>query len=366
MAELWRDIRFGLRTLAKNPGFTAVAVLTLALGIGANAAIFSILDPLLLRKLPVKNPDELVLVHAAGSVLSDGISEVSTYIIYRDQNRIFSGVLAVAGARGYPVTKDNQTSQIDGEEVSGTFFDVLGVNPFRGRMLAAGDSEAPSGNPVVVLSFDYWRTAFNGDESIIGKTLTIRDRVFTIIGVAPPGFFGVEVGSMPSFYIPIGSRQRANLWVAILARLKQGISLEQAKAGLEPVFEQAMAASTVPEIEKQQEMSRLVIVPAAHGLSDLRSEFSLPAKILMGVVGMVLLIACSNVASLLFARSTARRKEITIRLALGAGRWRLVRQLLTESALLVVAGSAFGLIAASWISRILIAPLSTEKGQIHL
>jgi predicted permease len=366
MGALWQDIRFGIRMLAKNPGFTAVAVLTLALGIGANAAIFSILDPLLLRKLPVHNPDELVLVHGAGSLDSSDSSELSSYFMFRDNARVFSGVAGAADTKGFPVTRDGKTETLDGASVSGNFFDVLGVNPYRGRMLSPVDSQPLNGESVLVLSFNYWRNEFYGEESAIGKILTISNRAYTIVGVAPPEFFGVEVGKVPSFFLPIGSNPKNPPWVNILGRLKPGASLAQAQAELEPLFKQVMAASQLPEIEKKQVMSRLILESASRGRSDLREEFSLPAKILMGVVGLVLLIACSNVASLLFARGAARRKEITVRLALGAGRWRLVRQLLTESALLALLGAAFGLLLASWVSRMLISSLGTEHSTVLL
>jgi predicted permease len=367
MGALWQDVRFGLRMLGKNPGFTAVAVLTLALGIGANAAIFSILDPLLVRKLPVQNPDQLVLVHGAGSLHSEDASEYSSYLIYRDNNAVFSGVFAAGDISTAPVTSKGQTLPVEGEPVSGSFFSVLGMHPYRGRLLDESDGRPPIGEPVVVLSFNYWRYAFDANDAAIGKTILVRGVARTIVGVAPPGFFGVDVGRDPSFYTPIGaSPKNDERWVWIFGRLKPGLSLAQAQAGLDPIFKQVMTASSLPEIEKQQEMSRLVLESAARGQSELRGKFSLPGRITMVVVAMVLLIACSNVASLLFARGTTRRKEITVRLALGAGRWRLVRQLLTESVLLALIGTALGLLAASWASRLLIASLSAENSRIPL
>ena len=215
IGDVAQDVRYGLRMLRKSPGFTAVAVLTLALGIGANAAIFSILDPLLLRKLPVQNPDELVLVHAAGTINSEDFSEPPAYFIYRDNNSVFSGVAASAKANSSPATRygqdtfsvtlGGQTATVDGRMVSGNYFNVLGVRPFRGRLLMESDSQSAFGDPVAVLSFDYWRSAFNGDDSAIGRTILIHNSPYTIVGVTPPEFFGVQVGSIPNIYLPFGS-----------------------------------------------------------------------------------------------------------------------------------------------------------------
>jgi predicted permease len=364
MGALWQDVRFGLRMLAKNPGFTAVAVLTLALGIGANAAIFSILDPLLLRKLPVQNPDQLVLVHSSGSMDPGGMqsyngSDDTDFVVYRDNNHVFSGVMADGEMQSYQVTQNGQTNSVHGETVSGNFFTVLGVRPFVGRLFVPDDDRDSAGSAAVVLSFDYWNREFHAEPSAVGKIIPIRNVPYTIVGVTPPEFFGVNVGSSPDLYLPLGEKPHTH-WVTVFGRLKPGVSLAQAKPDLEAVFQQVLAQSSVPEIERPGSMARLVLTPAARGLSDLRENFSLPTRILMAVVGLILLIACSNVANLLVARGAARRKEITVRLALGAGRWRLVRQLVTESALLALMGAAVGLLVASWVSNLLVASLSTE------
>jgi len=363
IADAAQDVRYGLRMLRKSPGFTAVAVLTLALGIGANAAIFSILDPLLLRKLPVQNPDQLVLIHSAGSLETLDGSDGPDFPLYRDNNHVFSDVFADVGISSYQITQNGATSSVNGDAVSGNYFNALGVHPFAGRLLNPG-GHGSAENPEIVLSFDYWKSAFGGDIAAIGKTIPIGNLLYTIVGVTPPEFFGLVVGKTPDFYLPMANPPKN--FLTIFGRLKPGVSLVQAQTDLEPVFQQMLAQSSVPAIERPGSMARLVLTPAARGLSDLRTKFSLAARILMAVVALVLLIACSNVANLLFAKGAARRKEITLRLALGAGRWRLVRQLITESALLALMGAGIGLLLAIWGSNLLVAALSTEHFHVAL
>lgn len=369
MNALLRDLQFALRLLRKSKGFAAIAVLTLALGIGANTAIFSILDPLLLRNLPVANPGQLVTLSASGPVDTLGSLEFDFYRMCRDESRAFSGVVTFTSTENVPVVVSGVVGSPSDEVVSPNFFSVLGVRPDMGRLFIPEDASPGSTN--VVISFDYWKRAFGSDPHVLGKTISATGITYTIVGVTPPGFFGVVVGASPDFYIPAGA-QLSNLdqwrmgWVNILARLKPGVSIEQAHADLEPKFEEYRRASQLPEVEKRNDMAVLNIVPAARGLSGLRERFSLPAQILMGVVGLILLISCANVASLLLARGMARRREITVRLALGAARWQLVRQLLTESSLLAVAGAAAGLILGNWASHLLIAELSTKRYPVSL
>lgn len=369
MNALLRDLQFALRLLRKSKGFAAVAVLTLALGIGANTAIFSILDPLLLQNLPVANPGQLVTLSTSGPVQTLGSMENDFYKMCRDENHVFSGVVTFTSTEKVPVVVSGVVGSPGDEVVSPNFFSVLGVRPHVGRLFIPEDASPGSTNAVI--SFDYWKRAFGSDPGVIGKTISANGIRYTIVGVTAPGFFGVVVGASPGFYIPAGA-QLSNLdqwrmgWVNILARLKPGVSIEQAHADLEPIFEEYRRVSPLPEVEKRNDMAVLNIIPAARGLSGLRERFSLPAQILMGVVGLILLIACANVASLLLARGMARRREISVRLSLGAGRWRLVRQLLAESALLAAAGAVAGLIMGNWASHLLIAELSTKRYQVSL
>src|ERR1700722_4287558 len=374
METFWQDVRYALRLLGKSPGFTALAVFTLALGIGANSAIFSVLDPLLLRKLPVQNPDELVWVNSSGTMGPAEISEIETFYAYRDKAAVFSGVLAFAGIAPYAVTHNGRTALANGELVSGSYFTTLGVRPFAGRLFTDIDEHQ---DPAVVLSFDFWRREFNSDPAAIGKSISFGDQVdasrtgtlpersFTIVGIAPPEFFGAEVGKSPDFYFPLGATNVPSQdywqrpWVTILARLKPGVSIAQAQASLDPLLHDVENISTLPEIERQENFAHVLLPPAARGLSQVRSQFSLPAVILMVVVGLLLLIACANVANLLLARGIARKREFTVRLALGAGRLRIIRQLLTESALLAAAGALSGLIVGQWTSHLLAASFST-------
>jgi macrolide transport system ATP-binding/permease protein len=370
------DCRYSVRQIGRSPGFFAVAVLTLALGIGANTAIFSLLDPLLLRKLPVRNPDELVWVNSAGTLGPAEISELETFHAYRDKAKVFSSVLAFSRVAPYELALNGRTVTAKGELVSGDYFASLGVSPFAGRLFSDGDEQSGAS---VVVSFDFWRREFDSDPNAIGKVVRFGDqadasrtgsipqRSYTVVGIAPPGFFGAEVGESPDFYMPLGATglPSQDYWqthgVTMLARLKPGVSIAQAQAGLDPVLQETGKTSAIPEIEREESFARVLLIPAARGLSQARVKFSLPARILMVVVGLLLLIACGNVANLLLARGMARKQEITVRLALGAGRWRLVRQLLTESALLAAVGAVAGLGVGQWMSRLLVASLSTPK-----
>jgi predicted permease len=364
--KLLQDLSYGARMLRKNPGFATVAVLILTLGIGANTVIFSILDPLLLRLLPVSRPDELVRVDAAGSMSDVGAWEDIAYARLCEANPVFSGVLAFIPAQLNDVVLNGRSGSAESEIISENFFSVLGVQPFVGKLIFQKEE---LGN-VVALGFDYWQREFNGDNAL-GKTILVQGTQRTIVGITPPGFFGMRVGESADFYLPTaamtGKHNKLSLnWVTVIARLQPGVTSAQAISALQPVFSQIKAESNIPAIEQAQDMDHLVLTSAARGLSSLRHRFSLPARILMCAVGLVLLIACSNVANLLLAQGAARRREITVRIALGATPMRVVRQLLTESAILGTAGAFSGLLVAHWCSRLLVAALSDFQTHVVL
>lgn len=379
--SVYADCRFALRQLRKSPAFTAVAIFTLALGIGATTAIFSLLDPLLLQKLPVRNPDKLVWVNSTGTLGPAEISELQTFNTYREKSRAFSGILAFSRLAPYHVQQNGRQTLAGGELVSANYFSVLGLRPFAGRLFDETDQH---GATPIVLSFNFWRHEFNSDRNALGQTVSIGDQVdatrtgslplhsYTIVGIAPPDFLGVEVGEAPDFYLPLGTTDlpSQDYWqtqgVSMLGRLKAGVSIPQAEADLNPLLKEAGQTSEIPEIELRENFSRVLLLPAARGLSAARTKFSMPSRVLMGVVAFVLLIACANIANLLLARGLTRGREITVRVALGAGRWRVVRQLLTENTLLAFAGTVAGVALGEWTSSILLAALSTPQSRVIL
>jgi predicted permease len=372
MQTLMQDLQHGLRMLGKNPGFTVIAVLTLALGIGANTAIFSLTDQVLLRRLPVERPEELVVLHSpgdnSGHTWSDGDDAGSfSFPKYKDlrdgSSSVFTGLIARFPYR-LSVAAQGESERCEGELVSGNYFEVLGVQPALGRVLSPEDETEPGANPVAVLGYGYWTRRFGADPSILNKPLVVDGTSLTVVGVARSGFTGVQVGQPTDIFIPItmkaqitpnwdGLANRKDAWVAILGRLKPGLTPARAQVALAPVYH-AILESEIPimkfsEKSKQRYLGRkLTVDSAANGRQIFQQDARTPLISLMGMVGLVLLIACANLASLLVARGEARQREIALRLTLGAGRWRLVRQLLTESLLLAVAGGAAGLVLASW------------------
>jgi predicted permease len=362
----WQDLRFAARTLHKNPGFTAVAVLTLALGIGANTAIFSLVDTFLLRVLPVKDPQQLVFVRAIrpnGGTRGD--FSYATFEALRGHNNSFSGMFAWDGSRVSAVL-NGQAELIDADFVSGNYWDVLGVAALLGRTFNAHDDQ-PGKNPVAVISYDLWQRHYARDPAAVGKTLYLGRIPFTVVGVTSPRFFGRNVaGRSADVVLPMAFHPQLGLndhdTFEIMARLKPGITPEQACADMDVGFQQFLtreAGSLIsPRMQHEIRAQKIALSPGFRGESQPTENFATEMRILTGVVGIALLIACVNVASLLLARASVRQKEIAVRLALGAGRARLIRQLLTESVLLAGLGGALGLLLANWCASFLLAVLS--------
>ncbi|MGB8541754.1 MAG: ABC transporter permease [Candidatus Acidiferrales bacterium] len=385
MGALLQDLRYAVRMLAKSPGFTLVAILTLALGIGANAAIFSITDQVLLRLLPVQKPEELVVLRSPGPQpgrnWSDGDRGAAwSYPMYkdlRDNNQVFSGLLA-RFARQASVSGQGQTELADAELVTGNYFEVLGVRPALGRVFNSQDETAPGANPAVVLSYGYWQRRFGRDPGILNKQLVVNGISMTVVGVVRRGFFGVQVGQTPDIFVPItmkaqmtpnwdGLADRQDHWLAILGRLKPGISPAKAEAGLQPEYSsilqsESSALKSSSQAKKDFLAKKILLNTGSHGRPILQHDAGQPLLILLSMVGLVLLIACANLASLLVARGEARQREIAVRMAMGAGRWRLIRQLLTESLLISLAGGAAGLVVGSWTLGALVSSVPENIG----
>jgi predicted permease len=386
MHSLLQDIRYGIRMLLKKPGFTVVAVLSLALGIGANTAIFSLLDAVLIKTLPVERPEQLVLFGKGESMgmttgFPDGSTDLYSYPFYRQvqQQRtdVFSGVASLLSmpwnVHGF-VNSGGDIEQLQVQLVSGSYFPVLGVNAGLGRVLTEADDQNVGAHPVAVVSYAWWQQRLAGNPSAVGQTITIDDTAYSIVGVAPRDFFGTTVGSAPDLWIPLAmekqmppahwdGRTNENFQdLFLIGRLKPGVTAQQANAAVNLLFKQSLQAraGTQPTAQrlKELEAANIQLTPVSRGLSGLREQFSLSLRVLMGVVALVLLIASANVANLLLAHGAARSREFAVRLAVGAGRMRLARQLLTESALLALAGGAIGVGLSWWGVRLLLVMAS--------
>jgi len=358
-----QDFRLAVRTLAATPSVSAAAILSLSLGIGANTAIFSVINSLLLRELPGREPDRLV-------ILTDGSDQHWDhwdYAVWRQihsRTQLFDGTLAWAGAR-FDLASRGESQYVNGIWVSGSYFDVLGVPAALGRTISESDDGAGGSNaPVAVISYDFWQHHFGGDPGVIGRSLTL-DRVdFTIIGVVARGFFGTDIGHAFDIAVPAGSQSGPN--VSIMARLRGDQTIDATTRilrGIQPEIREATLPHGWPPAFLEQYLkppaTLFTLERGATGLSELRDRFSRPLLALLIIVALVLLVACANLANLSLARAMTRRRELGMRLALGASTWRLMRQLIAESVVLATAGAALGLAGAPWIAGLLTRQLST-------
>jgi putative ABC transport system permease protein len=375
--DVLQDVRYALRALCSSPGFSAIAILSLALGIGANTAIFSLINAVILKTLPVSHPEQLVqlvMKTEGGTTFTNPIWEQ-----VRDRQDVFSGAFAYSPIQ-LNLAAGGEVRHANASWVSGDFFSTLGVHPLLGRTFTAADDKR--GCPAIaVLSHDFWQREYGGAADVFERRLTLSSHPARIVGVAPPGFNGVQVGEAVEIYLPLCAEgtlvrensaldKRANWWLWILARLKPGIGEQQALARMNVLAPQLFAATMPPgyppEAQKFHRNRRFKLLPGAAGYSSIRRDYTAALYALMAAVGVVLLIACANVANLLISRASARRKEIAIRMAIGAGRARLIRQLLTESLLLSSMGAVLGVLFAEWASRMLVRFLDTSNSTVVL
>ena len=378
MSRILFDLRFALRNLSRSPMFSLVAVLSLALGIGANTAIFTLMDQLMLRLLPVRNPEQIVMIWPGGPHMGNNRgSRKTSYPMYQDfqqKAQAFSDVFCQFGTP-LSIGFGGQTERVDAELVSGNYYSALGVRPAIGRVFSsAEDDQVYKGHPVVVLSYAYWMTRFAGDPKVVGQKIQVNNYPMTIVGVSAAGFTGLDPSQSPQIRVPIQMKplmtpgwddmaNRRSQWIQTFARLKPDFQVESAKASLQVLFSQIINYEiTLPEMKDTSAYNRaqflkrkINVVSAGNGYSQLRQSYSTALVVLMCMVGLVLLIACFNVANLLIARAIAREKEVAVRLAIGASRWQLIRQLLIESLLLSVTGAAAGLFLAVEIIRALLS-----------
>lgn len=386
------DLKFAIRQLLKNPGFATVAVLTLALGIGATTAIFSIMNAVMYRSLPIHEPARLVMFGeglSAGSTegFPNGDSQLFTYPFYRQllaTNRSFEGLTALSSiSERVPVTLAGASEQelAQAQLVSGTFFSTLGVSPAAGRIFSTEDDLTPGAHPVVVISHSWWERRFGRSPDVVGRTVRHRFTTYTIVGVAAPEFFGVSPGTSPDIWIPLsmqkeispgwhGLENKSFQSLFLLGRLKNGVDAEQADAEVNVAFQgywkDLLGASADQSQISSLSRARVKLTSAAQGISQLRRRYSTSLQILMAVSALVLVIACANLAGLLLARSAARGRELAVRMAIGAARSRLIRQMLTESALLAVIGSCLGIVLSIWLGHLLLRMASAGGSSLDI
>lgn len=363
LRTLFQDLRYGVQSLARTRVFTIVAILSLALGIGANTALFSLMNAMLLRALPVKNPQRLIeFVRADGPTMMTNLP-YAAFTHFRQDRSVLQDVFAVWGTEAVFRMGSTPPEKVNCDVVSHSFFPALGQNALIGRTITEEEGQTGTAGHTVVLSYGFWARRFGRDPSVIGATARVNGELFTVIGVMPQDFFGVDRSEMPDLWAPFAANTKPGSYTWVLGHLKPGISTAQAGSALAPLFHDAMESLSDevkdwPEQDRASFLSqKLLVNRATNGTSGLRWtywEYSNTLKILIGLTGLILLIACANLANLVMARSVARSREIGIRLAVGAGRWRLARQLLTENLLLSLAGGALGLLVASWGHRLML------------
>src|SRR5438477_3664541 len=387
LESIGRDLRYAIRSLQSRPAFTLTVIATLALGIGANTAIFTLVDALVLRPLPVSHPEQLVIVSDPAEVNTNNVGlPLTDYVsvpLYRDvraRNTVFTDMYANGAAGSLDVQMGPGTNataeQPHARFVTGNFFSVLGVPAYAGRTFTAAEDETPGEDPVAVLTYDYWQGRFSGSSAAIGSVMRVNDVAVTIIGVTPPGFHGDIVGQPIDFWSPmmmhpaIQPRQdmiddRAWSWVVMMGRLKPGVTLEQARQQVSTVEANAirehLSGRELSQFEDNLKDTPIQVVSGARGFSERRAEYGKALWVLMAAVGLVILVVCANVSSLMLARIVARNREMTLRMALGAGRGRLMQQMLVEGTLLAIVSSVLGLFAATWGARVLLVTVSASS-----
>lgn len=400
MESLWQDIKQALRGLAKTPGFTGVAVIMLALGIGANTGIFTVLNAVLLRSLPVDSPERLAILSSPdfhGISVGDGSGARTSYAYsefedLRDRNQVFSALCAIdSHVRKTEVAIPDaehvgETEQANVSLVSGDYFRVLAIRPYKGRTFTGDVDKTPHGSPVAVISHGYWKSRYALDPAMVGKKIRVNRTMFDIIGVAQPGFSGETVGFSTDIWVPLTMQNEVFpawtdflarpknplekiLWLQMIGRLKPEVTRAQAKAGINLTAHQIRegeAAALAADRRREYLDSHIELADGSRGANSLSGDVGDPLKMLMAVVGLVLLIACANAGTLALARGASRRREIAVRLALGAGRRRVLQQLLTESVLLSVAGGVIGIVLAQWVDSLLVSLVSPPSNPIFL